>query len=70
MGWYGSAAPVRQLGLLTYRADPMPIKATRQWATPLENGRVWAAVDLWRLYSETDHRRGDFLTDRKTDDGR
>jgi hypothetical protein len=31
---------------------------------------LYMGVELWRLYFETGHRRGDFLIDRMTESGR
>ena len=66
----GSAAPVRLFKLLTYRVHRMLIRATRRLATALKIGRVRVAVGLWRLYSETGHRRRNFLIARMTGTGR
>ena len=66
----GSAVPVQLIELRSYRVNLMSIRAGRPRAAALENGHARAAVGLWRLYSESGHRRGDFVTDRKTGYGR
>jgi hypothetical protein len=66
----GSAAPVQLTKMTTYRVHRLSIRTKCPWVNALENCRVRSAVERWRLYFETGHRRRDFLIARMTGSGR